>query len=180
MSSIAVRPPRLSPTRQPNSAHSRPGPLPGGHRRGHAGILATAWFTRLSGGTALLVLLRAVWAGALTRGSAAGAPGWWLDLHLWLGRLTLGGALLATLVCAALLRARHDLLLGGAALVGLLAAEARVGDLVGQAGSLGAIRLVHLPLALAAMLVATWLPLRSGTLPGVRPAQTRDVEDRAQ
>jgi hypothetical protein len=64
----------------------------------------------------------------------------------------------ATVVAFVQLRGRRDLLLGSAALTLLLVAEVAIGQGVGRSHAL---QVVHVPLALALMGLAVWLPVRA-------------------
>jgi heme A synthase len=58
------------------------------------------------------------------------------------------------------LRDRRDLLLGSTALVVLLVLESYIGGLIAD-DSQDSLTAIHVPLAMATMAVAVWLPLRA-------------------
>lgn len=104
----------------------------------------------IAGIVALLILLQGVWAGIFL--GHHGGP--WKDIHGGLGELAtliaIGGFVFALLK----LKHRRDVVTGTAVLAVLMILA--VG--AGMAGKGGLV--VHLPLALASMAVAAWLPTR--------------------
>jgi heme A synthase len=111
----------------------------------------------LVGLAALGILLQGLWAGIFIRPGQA-FDGTWVFVHARGAEVTIACALGAAVVAFWRLRARRDLLVGTVALVVLLALEAFIGGEVYDNQWLTA---VHIPLALALMGLAVWLPLRS-------------------
>ena len=114
-------------------------------------------YSALIGLAALGVLLQGVWAGLFIRENRDYAPHW-VAVHSLDGQVTAALALVATGVAFAQLRARRDLVLGSAVFTLLLVAEVGLGSALGRAQGLLA---VHIPLAMALMGLAVWLPLRA-------------------
>jgi hypothetical protein len=114
-------------------------------------------YSALVGLAALGVLLQGVWAGLFIREGRGNDPHW-VAVHSLDGQVTTALALVATVVAFAQLRARRDLVLGSAVFTLLLVAEVAIGSAVGGAHAL---QVVHIPLALALMGLAVWLPLRA-------------------
>jgi hypothetical protein len=79
-------------------------------------------------------------------------------VHALDGQVTAALALVATGVAFVQLRRRRDLVLGSAVFTLLLVAEVALGSALGSAQGLLAL---HIPLALALMALAVWLPLRA-------------------
>lgn len=118
-------------------------------------------FGILTGLTALLVLLQGLWAGIfLEHDGERDAAGSWIEVHARGGEIALVLAVAAVVVAFAKLRARRDLLIGAVALVVLLVLESWIGGLIAD-DSLDSLTAVHVPLAMATMAVAVWLPLRA-------------------
>lgn len=111
-------------------------------------------YSVLIGLSALAVLLQGLWAGLFL----SGQQGHWVWVHARGGEVALGFALVATIVALVKLRQRRELVIGSIALTVLLVLEAFVGGEIEDTHTLTA---VHIPLALALMALATWLPLRS-------------------
>jgi heme A synthase len=111
----------------------------------------------LIGLTTLGVLLQGLWAGLFIREHEDYSPRW-VAVHALDGQVTTALALVATVVAFVQLRGRRDLLLGSAALTLLLVAEVAIGQGVGRSHAL---QVVHVPLALALMGLAVWLPVRA-------------------
>jgi hypothetical protein len=106
---------------------------------------------------ALGILLQGLWAGLFVRPGEA-YDGDWVFVHARGAEVTLGCAVIAVAVVLWRLRDRRDLLAGTGALVVLVALEAYIGGVVADTPALTAL---HIPLALALMGLAIWLPLRS-------------------
>jgi hypothetical protein len=120
-------------------------------------------YSALIGLASLGVLLQGVWAGLFIReGKQYDAH--WVAVHSLDGQVTTALALVATVVAFVQLRARRDLVLGTALFTLLLVAEVGLGSALGDAQGLLAL---HIPLALALMGLAVWLPLRARA--GLRP-----------
>jgi hypothetical protein len=128
---------------------------PASRRRG------TPVFSILAGISALAVLLQGLWAGLFFQhgGQGAAANGW-MDVHARCGEVALLFAILATAWAFWKLRPRKDLWLGGAALTVLLVLEAWIGGQI-RDGGVEALIPVHIPIAMALMGLAVWLPLRA-------------------
>src|SRR5687767_2929836 len=114
-------------------------------------------FTILVGLASLGVLLQGLWAGMFIRPGVA-FDAFWVTVHARGAEVTIALALAAAVVAFLWLRPRRDLVIGSAALVVLLAFEAFIGGEVYDNQWLTA---VHIPLALALMGLALWLPLRA-------------------
>ena len=118
-------------------------------------------FGILTGLTALLVLLQGLWAGIfLEHDGQRDAAESWIEVHARGGEITLFLAVAALVVAWVKLRGRRDLLLGSTALVLLLVLESYIGGLIAD-DSQDSLTAVHVPLAMATMAVAVWLPLRA-------------------
>lgn len=118
-------------------------------------------FGVLTGLTALLVLLQGLWAGIfLEHDGERDAAGSWIEVHARGGEIALVLAVAALVVAVVRLRARRDLLAGAVVLVVLLVLESYLGGLIAD-DSLDSLTAVHVPLAMATMAVAVWLPLRA-------------------
>jgi len=113
-------------------------------------------FGALVGLTTLVVLLQGVWAGIfLQRGSSDT----WVNVHGVGAYVAIVLAVAATAVAVVQLRSRRDLVTGSAVLALLIIAETGLGAAV-RSGSDG-LTVVHVPLAMAIMGLAVWLPLRA-------------------
>ncbi|GAA1978595.1 hypothetical protein GCM10009817_18880 [Terrabacter lapilli] len=118
-------------------------------------------FGILTGLTALLVLLQGLWAGIfLEHDGQRDAAESWIEVHARGGEIALFLAVAALVVAWVKLRGRRDLLLGSTALVLLLVLESYIGGLIAD-DSKDSLTAVHVPLAMATMAVAVWLPLRA-------------------
>lgn len=118
-------------------------------------------FAAVSGLAALVVLLQGLWAGIfLEHDGERDAAGTWIDVHARGGEIALVLAVVAAVVAWLRLRSRKDLLAGSVALVVLLVAESWLGGLI-RDDSQDALTAVHVPLAMAIMGLAVWLPLRA-------------------
>ncbi|MEW1952719.1 hypothetical protein [Terrabacter sp. NPDC080008] len=118
-------------------------------------------FGILTGLTALLVLLQGLWAGIfLEHDGERDAASSWIEVHAHGGEVALVLAVAAVVVAFVKLRPRRDLLIGSTALVVLLLLESYIGGLIAD-DSLDSLTAVHVPLAMATMAVAVWLPLRA-------------------
>lgn len=115
-------------------------------------------FSVLVGLTSLGILLQGLWAGLmLPVGEGGDYRETWVEIHGHGADVTILLALLATVVAVWRLRDLRPLWLGAGALTLLLAFEAFLGGLVSDSSSRVAV-LVHVPLALALMALAVWLP----------------------
>jgi heme A synthase len=125
-------------------------------------------YRTLVGLAALGIVLQGVWAGMFIRPGQAN-DGTWVTVHARGAEVTIALALAAAAVAVWRLRARRDLVLGTGALVVLLALQAFIGGLVYDNQGLTA---VHVPLAIALMGLAVWLPLRAYHPTGAGPGST--------
>lgn len=116
-------------------------------------------FSALSGLAALAVLLQGVWAGIFLQGDNRDRYASWIDVHARGGDVAIAFAALATAYAVGKLRERRDLWIGAGVLTVLLVLEAWLGGLVRDGSD--ALTIVHVPLAMALMGVAVWLPLRA-------------------
>ena len=120
-------------------------------------------FNVLIGLTALDVLLQAVWAGIfLEHDGERDAADNWIEVHAHGGEVGIALALLATIVALVQLRPRKDLWVASGALTVLLIVEAYIGGVIAD-DSKDTLTAVHIPLAMAIMALAIWLPLRDRT-----------------
>jgi len=124
-------------------------------------------FAALSGLAALAVLLQGLWAGIFLEhdGRREEASGW-VDTHARGGEVALVLAVLLLAWTVWRLRHRRELVIGAIALVVLLVVESYLGGRIRDDGQ-DSLTAVHVPLGMAIMAVATWLPLRA------RVARTR-------
>ena len=118
-------------------------------------------FTVLIGLAALAVLLQGLWAGIFLEhdGKRDDATSW-INVHATGGEVAIAFAGLATIVAFVRLRQRKDLWLGAFALTVLLVLEAYVGGLIVDA-SKDTLTAVHVPMGMAIMGLAVWIPLRA-------------------
>lgn len=120
-------------------------------------------FNVLLGLTALAVLLQALWAGIfLQHDGERDAASNWIDVHARGGEIAIVLALLATVVALIRLRHRKDLWIGTAALTVLLVLESYLGGLI-RDNSKDSLTVVHIPLGMAIMALAVWIPMRART-----------------
>ena len=118
-------------------------------------------FSALIGLSALAVLLQGLWAGIfLEHDGQRGAASGWIDVHARGGEVALVMALAATIVAFVRLRSRRDLWIGSAAFTVLLVFESWLGGAIRDDGK-DALTAIHVPLAMALMALAVWLPLRA-------------------
>jgi hypothetical protein len=115
----------------------------------------------LIGLAAVVVLLQGLWAGIFLehdgqRDSSSG----WINVHARGADLAILLAAAATVAGFTRLRRRKDLWGGAAALTALLVVESYVGGLIRDAGK-DTLTAVHVPLAMAIMGLAIWLPVRT-------------------
>lgn len=118
-------------------------------------------FRALAGLTTLVVLLQGLWAGIfLEHDGERDAASSWIDVHARGADLAIVLALAAAVVGFWKLRARKDLWIGSAALAVLLIGESYLGGLIVDQ-SKDVLTAVHVPLAMALMALAVYLPLRA-------------------
>lgn len=126
-----------------------------------AATAPTRTFAALVGVASLAVLLQGLWAGLfMSTPDTDPEKSPWLEVHSWCGKAAIGFALLATVWAFLKLRERTDLTFGALALTVLLILEAYLGGLIVDEGK-DVMAAVHVPLAMALMGLAVWLPLRA-------------------
>ena len=126
-----------------------------------AATAPTRTFAALVGVASLAVLLQGLWAGLfMSTPDTDPEKTPWLEVHSWCGKAAIGFALLATVWAFLKLRERTDLTFGALALTVLLILEAYLGGLIVEEGK-DVMAAVHVPLAMALMGLAVWLPLRA-------------------
>lgn len=114
-------------------------------------------FSALVGLASLGILLQGVWAGLFIHEGQPFRDNW-VAVHSIGGSVTGFLALVAAIVALARLRHRRDLVAGSVVFFLLLVLEIFLGGLIGNTPAVAA---VHIPLALALMGMAVWLPLRA-------------------
>lgn len=114
-------------------------------------------YSALVGLAAVAVLLQGLWAGLFIRGGQKYADSW-VQYHSVGGEVAIGLAVLATIVALVKLRSRVDLVVGSIVFTLVLVLEAYLGGLIGDSPWVTAI---HIPLAMALMGLAVWLPVRA-------------------
>ncbi len=118
-------------------------------------------YSALIGLSALVVLLQGLWAGIfLEHDGERDAASSWIDVHARGADLAILLGVLATGYALWKLRPRRDLWVGSLVLTVLLVLEAYLGGLVRDDGQ-DTLTAVHVPLAMALMGLAVWLPLRA-------------------
>jgi len=114
-------------------------------------------FSGLVGLASLGILLQGVWAGLFIH-EGHGFRENWVNVHSIGGSVIGALALIAVIVALVQLRHRRDLVVASVVFFLLLVLEIFLGGLIGDTPALAA---VHIPLALALMGMAVWLPLRA-------------------
>ncbi len=115
----------------------------------------------LLGVTGLLILLQGLWAGIfLEHDGQRAAASSWIEMHARGADLAILLAGAATVLAFAKLRPRTDLWAGSAVLTVVLVLESYIGGVIRDAGKV-TLTAVHVPLAMALMGLAVWLPLRA-------------------
>lgn len=110
---------------------------------------------------ALAILLQGLWAGIfLEHDGKRDAAGSWIDAHARGADVAIVLIAAAAVVAFVRFRERRDLWLGAAALTVLLIVESYLGGLI-RDQSKNTLTAVHVPLAMALMGLAVWLPLRA-------------------
>jgi hypothetical protein len=118
-------------------------------------------YSALIGLSALVVLLQGLWAGIfLEHDGERDAASSWIDVHARGADLAILLGVLATGYALWKLRPRRDLWVGSLVFTVLLVLEAYLGGLVREDGQ-DTLTAVHVPLAMALMGLAVWLPLRA-------------------
>jgi hypothetical protein len=112
------------------------------------------------GAAALAVLLQGLWAGLfLEHDGQRDAASSWINVHATGGEVAIVLAALATALAILKLRPRKDLWIGSGVLTVLLVLESYLGGLIRDSGK-DSLTAVHIPLAMALMGLAVWLPFR--------------------
>ena len=118
-------------------------------------------YSALIGLASLVVLLQGLWAGIfLEHDGERDAASSWIDVHARGADLAILLGVLATVYAFWKLRARTDLWIGSLVFTVLLVLEAYLGGLIRDDGQ-DTLTAVHVPLAMALMGLAVWLPLRA-------------------
>jgi amino acid transporter len=131
----------------------------------------SALYGALIGIAALVVLLQGLWAGIfLEHDGARDAASGWIDVHARGADVAIVFGIAATVVAFVKLRKRRDLLIGSAVFVVLLILESYLGGLI-RDQSKDVLTAVHVPLAMAIMGLAVWLPLRARAGRSTGPAE---------
>lgn len=122
-------------------------------------------FSSLIGLAALAVLLQGLWAGLfLEHDGRREEAHTWIDVHARGADVAILLAVLATAWALWKLRDRVELWVGSLLLVVLLVIEAYLGGLIRDQGK-DTLTAVHVPLAMALMALAVWLPVRARRRP---------------
>lgn len=118
-------------------------------------------FGALTGLAGLLVVLQGVWAGIFLAhdGSRDDYRGW-IDVHARGADIAIVLSALATVLVLWRVRTARSLWIGGAVLTLVLVLESYLGGLIVDNGQ-DTLTVVHIPLAMAIMGLAVWLPIRS-------------------
>lgn len=118
-------------------------------------------FSALAGAITLVVLLQALWAGIfLQHDGERDAASSWIDVHARGGEIAIALAAITTVYALWKLRYRRDLWLGAVILTLLLVLESYLGGLIVD-NSKDTLTAVHIPLGMAIMGLAVWLPVRA-------------------
>lgn len=128
-------------------------------------VIATARpspvYSILIGIAGLAVLLQGLWAGLfLEHDGQRNAASNWIEVHAKGGEVAQVFAALAAAYAIWKRRSRKDLWVGGLVFTLLLVAEAYIGGLIVDEGQ-DVLTVVHVPVAMALMGLAVWLPLRA-------------------
>lgn len=118
-------------------------------------------YTVTIGLAAVAVLLQGVWAGMFLRHDGhRDAAHSWITIHARGGEVAIVLCAAATVMAFVKLRDRRDLWIGTAALTALLVVESYLGGLIVDQNK-DTLTAIHVPLGMAAMGLAVWLPLRA-------------------
>jgi hypothetical protein len=118
-------------------------------------------FSVLMGISAVAVLLQGLWAGIfLEHDGQRDAASNWIDVHARGADVALAFAILGTAYVLWKRRARKDLWIGGLVFIALVIAESYIGGQIRDA-SQDTLTAIHVPLAMAIMGLAVWLPVRA-------------------
>lgn len=125
--------------------------------------VGSALFSALVGLAALAVLLQGLWAGLfLEHDGQRNASESWINVHATGGEVAIVLSALAAVAAFWKLRERRELWIGSAVLVVLLILESYLGGLIRDQHK-DSLTAVHIPLAMAIMALAVWLPFRSAS-----------------
>ena len=113
----------------------------------------------LIGLAALGVLLQGLWAGIFLEHDG-NRPDKWVNIHARGAEVTIVITVLAFVAALVWLRHRRDLLIGTAVLAVALVVEAYIGGRITDDGN-DTLTAIHVPLAMAVMGLAVWLPFRT-------------------
>lgn len=127
--------------------------------RDDPGTTAARVFSALVGLAALAVLLQGLWAGLFIHEGREYKDNW-VEVHARGADVAIALTVVAFVVAVVKLRARRDLVIGTGLMAVLLVLEAYLGGLIGDSPN---VTVIHLPLAMALMGLAVWLPLRART-----------------
>jgi hypothetical protein len=118
-------------------------------------------YTAVIGLASLAVLLQGLWAGIfLEHDGERDASSTWIDVHARGADLAILLAGIAAVIAVVKLRERKDLWAGAAVLAVLLVGESYLGGLIRDEGK-DTLTAVHVPLAMALVGLAVWLPVRA-------------------
>jgi len=117
-------------------------------------------YSALIGVSAFAILLQGVWAGLFIGHQGEG----WVEVHAVGGEVAIAFAAVASILVIWKLRSRRDLLVGTLLVTLLLVVEAYLGGLIVDEHK-DALTVVHIPLAMALISLAVWLPLRANRRP---------------
>lgn len=127
----------------------------------HTNASAHKVFAALAGVSSLAVLLQGLWAGMfMSNPDKEPEDGPWLEVHSWGGKVAILFAILAAIWAFTKLKGRKDLAFGALVLAVVLVLESYLGGLIVDDGK-DVMAAVHVPLAMAAMALSVWLPLRA-------------------
>lgn len=119
----------------------------------------SALFSALVGLATLAILLQGLWAGLFLGNQRSASYETWVDVHSAGAYVTVGLAVVATIVAIVALRSRTDLVVASAVFTVLILLETGLG--VAVRGGANGLTVVHIPLALLIMGMAVWLPLKA-------------------
>jgi carbon starvation protein CstA len=117
-------------------------------------------YSALIGVSAFAILLQGVWAGLFIGHQGED----WVEVHAVGGEVAIAFAAVASILVIWKLRSRRDLLVGTLLVTLLLVVEAYLGGLIVDEHK-DALTVVHIPLAMALISLAVWLPLRANRRP---------------
>jgi hypothetical protein len=109
---------------------------------------------------ALVILLQALWAGLFIH-EGQGYKDNWVEVHARGADIAILLTVVAFVIAVRKFRERRDLVIGTGVMAVLLMLEAYLGGLIGGSAN---VTIIHLPLGMALMALAVWLPMRSRSL----------------